>query len=164
MSNGETIETFRSVVDSPGRQSPRYLSSWRVLPEGAIIPAFKFNLPNTYTQISNLISGEIYTVHGFAVATNIPFPSADASLVPAAFPYTPVPYIAFNHLGQLASGRDEYIPVARGSVIYGRTNGVPADVLPTLNESPPGNSTNAFLLVHIDWLTGRAKLEKQEFQ
>ena len=160
---GYTFVTLRSVGEQPGRVSPRYLSPWRMLPEGAIIPEFKFNQPNVYTRITNY-NGNHYDVYGFAVATNIPFPSADAALVPTAFPYTPVPYIAFNHQGQLESGRDEYIPVARGSVIYGRTNGNPADVLPTLNEAPVGNSSNAFMLVHINWLTGRAKLEKQEFQ
>ena len=30
-------------------------------------------------------------------------------------------------------------------------------------ENPPGNSTNNFLLVRIDKLTGRARVEKQEF-
>jgi hypothetical protein len=159
---GYNFVTLRSVGEQPGRQSPRYLSSWRVLPEGAIIPAFKFDPPNNYTRITNF-NGEYYDVYGFAVTNNIPFPSIDAALFPGTNPYVPLPYIAFNHLGQLESGRDEYIPVARGSVIYARTNGVASDGLPVLSESPAGNSTNAFMLVHIDWVTGRAKLEKQEF-
>jgi len=162
---GYTFATLRSVGEQPGRQSPRYLSSWRVLPEGAIIPAFKFNPPNTYTRITDfsVTPNRNYDVYGFAVTNNIPFPSADAALYPAARPYAPLPYIAFNSLGQLVSGRDEFIPVARGSVNYSRTNGIAAAFSPNLTESPPGNSTNAFLLVHIDWLTGRARLEKQEF-
>ncbi len=163
---GYTFVSLRGVGEQPGRQSPRYLSSWRVLPEGAIIPAFKFNPPNIYTTITDfsVTPNRDYNIYGFAVTNNIPFPSVDATLYPAANPYVPLPYIAFNHLGQLESGRDEYIPVARGSVTYARTNGVVAAGLPTVNESPAGNSTNAFMLVHIDWLTGRAKLEKQEFR
>jgi len=34
----------------------------------------------------------------------------------------------------------------------------------TVRESPPGNTTNAFNVVNIDWLTGRARLERQEVQ
>jgi len=163
---GYNFVTLRSVGEQPGRQSPRYLSSWRALPEGAIIPAFKFNLPNTYTRITDfsVIPNREFDVYGFAVTNNIPFPSVEAALYPAAYPYVPLPYIAFNHLGQLESGRDEYIPVARGSINYARTNGVVAPGSLTVDEFPAGNSTNAFLLVHIDWLTGRARLEKQEFQ
>jgi len=163
---GYNFVTLRGVGEQPGRQSPRYLGSWRVLPEGAIIPAFKFNLPNTYTRIIDYSATPNKTndVYGFAVTNNIPFPSVEAALYPTAYPYVPLPYIAFNHLGQLASGRDEYIPVARGSVSYARTNGLVAPGAPVINESPAGNSTNAFLLVHIDALTGRARLEKQEFQ
>ena len=33
---------------------------------------------------------------------------------------------------------------------------------PRFTEQPPGNSTNAFNLVNIDWLTGRARVERQE--
>ena len=163
---GYTFVTLRSVGEQPGRQSPRYLSSWRELPEGAIIPAFKFNPPTTFTSITDfsLTPNRYYDVYGFAVTNNIPFPSADAALAPGAQPYVPLPYIAFNHLGQLVSGRDEFIPVARGSVNYSRTNGIAAALSPSLSESPAGNSTNAFMLVHIDWLTGRARLDKQEFK
>jgi hypothetical protein len=162
---GYTFVTLRSVGEQPGQQSPRYLSSWRVLPEGAIIPAFKFNPPNISTRITDfsVTPNRDYDIYGFAVTDSIPFPSVEAAFSPGTSPYVPLPYIAFNHLGQLESGRDEYIPVARGGVTYARTNGVVAAGLPTINETPAGNSTNAFLLVHIDWLTGRARLEKQEF-
>ena len=30
---------------------------------------------------------------------------------------------------------------------------------PQVTEMPPGNSTNAYNIIHIDWLTGRAALE-----
>jgi hypothetical protein len=35
---------------------------------------------------------------------------------------------------------------------------------PSVSETPPGNSINAFNLVQIDWLTGRAVLENQKVQ
>lgn len=164
---GYTFVTLRAVGEQPGRSSPRYLSSWRVLPDGAIIPGFKFLPRTTITTIYDPPGAGPYDrtfqVRGFAVTNTIPFPSTDAAAVGA--PYVPVPYIAFNHLGQLESDQaEEYIPVARGSVNHARTNGVASFALPTLNESPAGNSTNAFMLVAIDKLTGRARLIKQEFQ
>jgi hypothetical protein len=80
------------------------------------------------------------------------------------------PYIAFNYLGQLTSGQDEYIPLAQGSVLPARDAnkalqvGLPSVSSPSVLETPPGNSLKAFNLVHIDWLTGRAVLEYQKVQ
>lgn len=164
---GYTFVTLRSVGEQPGRQSPQYLSSWHTLPEGAIIPAWKFNPPSVYTLVTNVSAPtqQVFRVYGFEVTNSIPFPSVDAMLYPAARPYVPLPYIAFNHLGQLASGRDEYIPIVRGSVNFARDATKAATAAsPSIAEVRPGESTSsAFLLVHIDWLTGRARVEKQEF-
>lgn len=76
-------------------------------------------------------------------------------------------YIAFNYLGQLVSGqpgRDEYIPLARGTAAHSRDpqTRIYRQALPELAEKPPGNSTNAFSLIHIDRLTGKARLVQQE--
>lgn len=165
---GYNFVTLRSVGEQPGQQSPRYLSSWRTLPEGAIIPAWKFNPPSfppTQIRDTTVVPNRLFDVYGFAVTNNIPFPSVDAILYPAARPYVPLPYIAFNHLGQLESGRDEFIPIVRGRVLYSRDNTRAATAAtPDISEVRPGESTNAFLLVRIDWLTGRARVEKQEFQ
>jgi hypothetical protein len=74
-----------------------------------------------------------------------------------------LPYIAFNHLGQPEAGDDELVPLARGSVSFSLgADKVPIADAPTVSENPPGNSTNAFLVVRVDKLTGRARLEKQE--
>jgi prepilin-type N-terminal cleavage/methylation domain-containing protein len=166
---GYAFVTVRSVGDQPGRSTPRYLSKWHSLPEAVVIPAFKFGLPNIYTRIQDTsVAGRYFDVFGFPVTNNIPFPS-DAARVIAA-PYVTLPYIAFNHLGQLTvdgvtmADRDEFIPVARGGVSFPRVNGVATNTGPaTIIESPPGNSTNNFMLVRIDRLTGRARVEKQEF-
>jgi prepilin-type N-terminal cleavage/methylation domain-containing protein len=159
--------SLRSAGDQPGQTFPSYLSRWHTLPEGAIIPQFKFNPRNTFTHITDpdVAANRSFDVYGFSVTNNIPFPSEDAALYPTARPYVPLPYLAFNYLGQLTSGTDEYIPLARGAVGYVRDAGKTALAAPpTVSETPAGNSTNAFTLVHIDWLTGRARLERQEFR
>lgn len=178
---GYNFVTLREVGEQPGQSTPRYLSRWRVLPEGAIIARFKFN-PSTSTTLiydpplPGTPTTRIFPVKGFDVANNIPFPTADATprVVAGMNTWVSLPYIAFNHLGQAvrydATDREWkavpelFIPVARGSVNFTRTNGVAAAFVPEVNESPVGNGTNAFLLVRVDGLTGRARLEKQEFQ
>ena len=41
-SSGTPMSALRSVGDQPGVHTPRYLSSWRTLPQGAYIPPEKF--------------------------------------------------------------------------------------------------------------------------
>ena len=162
--NSYTFVTLRSVGEQPGKSSPLYLQSWKALPEGAIIANWKFaaRLP-AFRVTDPLDLNRTFDVKGFSVTNSIPFPSAEAAVLGA--PYVSLPYIAFNHLGQLDSGEDEYIPLARGTVSYARdANKVPTQAAPNVAENPPGISTNAYSLVHIDWLTGRARLEKQEFK
>jgi prepilin-type N-terminal cleavage/methylation domain-containing protein len=167
---GYAFVTVRSVGDQPGQNTARYLSKWHSLPEGVVIPAFKFGPPGNFTRIvdSSVTPNRTFDVYGLPVTNNIPFPSEGAS----SPPYVWLPYIAFNHLGQLIENpfkppnaeSDEFIPVARGSVSFPRVDGVVTNTEPaTIAESPPGNSTNNFMLVRIDRLTGRARVEKQEF-
>ena len=165
--NSYNFVTLRSIGEQPGKVSPRYLSSWKTLPEGATIAAWKFGARTTYLDFTNppgsALSSDVFRVRGFATTNTIPFPSSDAALT--AGPYVTLPYIAFNHLGQPESGEDEFIPLAKGSVSYSRdANKVPIQAAPTITESPAGNSVNAFTIVRIDKLTGRARLEKQEFK
>jgi prepilin-type N-terminal cleavage/methylation domain-containing protein len=157
--NSYTFVSLRSVGDQPGRPTPRYLAPWRTLPDGNYIAPWKFSARNTTRTITDAGSGRIFTIRGFTATNNIPFPSSDA---PKGFQ---LPCIAFNHLGQLASGEDEYIPLARGALgqSYSPTK-VPLANPPSTTESPVGNSTNSFNLIHIDWLTGRARIERQEIQ
>jgi len=164
--NAYAFVTLRSVGEQPGQISPRYLSPWHVLPDGAVIPLFKFSPRNFITTIQDpplpAVANRVFPVPGFSVTNNIPFPSAEA-YAPGR-KYVPVPYLAFDFQGKLVSGVDEYIPLARGNVSYARNADKSAALKPPIvNESPAGNSIKAFSLVHIDWLTGRARLEKQEF-
>jgi len=163
---GYALVTTRSVGEQPGRRTPRYLTAWRTLPEGAIIAPSKFGPRANYVVINDPTKGS-YVVRGFNWTNNIPFPSENAPLVGGRF--VALPYIAFNFLGQLTqdgvnpSGQDEFIPLARGAVDYARDAAkvlLPAP--PDVSERPPGNSTNAFNLIHIDWLTGRARVERPE--
>jgi len=84
-----------------------------------------------------------------------------------------LPCIAFNYLGQLTTdgqnpaSRDEYIPLARGSVYPALDPSSKALQFnsPSVSEVPPGNSTNsAYNIVDIDPLTGRATLRFQQVQ
>lgn len=169
---GYNFVTVRSVGDQPGARNPRYLASWRTLPEGVFIPPWKFqyNGPRVriYDPAPPLPPRQVYEVAPFRWTTpdlGIPFPSATGS---TGFR---LPYLAFNHLGQLVSEvepgglRDAYIPLARGRVSAAyNPNGVPLQQPPSVTERPPGNSTNAFNLICIEWLTGRARVIRQEVQ
>ncbi|MBI3849542.1 MAG: prepilin-type N-terminal cleavage/methylation domain-containing protein [Verrucomicrobia bacterium] len=141
----------RSVGEQPGRSNPRYLTQWKALPEGMFIAASKFAFYNSampdYTR---------------AYPTNrpFPFPLATNNTTPLN-----LPYIGFDYQGRLISGRDEIIPLARGSILYDRNpDGSlvigPADV----KETPPGNSITSSNQIHIEWLTGRARVESQPVQ
>jgi prepilin-type N-terminal cleavage/methylation domain-containing protein len=172
--------TLRSVGNQPGQVSPRYISKWHTLPEGVIIPEFKFNASkfnNPAAQptkifdppLPTLPSDRVFDVYGFAYTNIIPFPSENVYAPNKTYVW--LPYIAFNHLGQLSvdgvtkAEVDEFIPVARGSVSYARdAKKVAIQGAPSLLEQPPGNSTNNFVLVRIDALTGRARVEKQELK
>lgn len=165
---GYNFVTLRSLGDQPGASFPRYLSSWRTLPEGTFIALQKFGIPNPPPNqifyISNNVTTRRFPVTGFQTNNNIPFPSEQAALEPNARPYVTLPYIAFDYQGRLVSQRDEIIPLARGSILFGRNaDRTAARRAPSLLEVPPGNSTNsAFNLIYIDWLTGRAHVERQE--
>jgi len=123
------------------------------------------------------ISG--FRVYGFDVSTNIPFPLAETRPCNLTAPrvYAGLPYIAFNYLGQLtteglspgASRQDEFIPLAQGGVMVSRDDNKVPVLGPTARsvavmETPVGNSTNSYNLVHVDALTGRARLEHQEIK
>jgi prepilin-type N-terminal cleavage/methylation domain-containing protein len=163
---GYTFMADGAVGDQPGQHVWHYLAPWQNLPEGTFIAQQKFSEPtNQYYTINN------YNIYGFALMSTIPFPTEDSTNG------VYLPYIAFNYLGQLvsevgASGnyQDGYIPLARGSVAPALDPATrmfqmnsPQDS-PQVTETPPGNSTNIYNIVHIDWLTGRAQVEQPKVQ
>ncbi len=165
---GYNFISLHSLGDQPGTTSPKYYSAWRTLPEGTFIPLWKYRAPTPggWTEIKNEATGQTFFIPAFAYTNIIPFPTEQAALHASAAPYVPLPYIAFNYQGALVSGRDEIIPLARGSVSFGRNaDRSAAKRPPNLNEMPPGNSTDSsFNLIYIDKLTGRARAVRQEVQ
>ena len=159
---GYTFVSLRTVGDQPGRGVPQYLTPWQTLPDGTFIAQQKFTeSPNQFYTVTN------FNIYGFNLTNTIPFPTATNSALQIF-----LPYIAFNSSGQLTldgqnlAGRDEYIPLARGSVspaIDPTTRALQFNS-PTISETPPGNSTNIYNIIHIDAITGRATEEYQKVQ
>ena len=167
---GYTFISLRSIGDQPGRPTPRYLADWQSMPESTFIAEWKFGFRGLQsTNIVNPITKETFTVRPFGWDQTFPFPSEDAAYAPGLH-YQVLPYVAFNYLGQLCTpdgaplNRDVYIPVAHGRVLPALRPGtrVPQFGPASVMESPPNNSVETFNLVHIDGLTGRARLERQE--
>lgn len=163
--SGYAFLAHGSAGDQPGQHLWRYLASWQNLPDGSFIALWKFTTPGyqTYT-VTDPITSQFYNVAGFAT-NSFPFPTA------TNFPVN-LPYVAFNYLGQLTfdgqteAARDEYIPLAQGSVSPAINLATKAYVinnlspgLPQVSETPAGNSTNlSYNIIDIDPLTGRAVL------
>jgi prepilin-type N-terminal cleavage/methylation domain-containing protein len=165
----------RSVGDQPGRPRSRYLTQWRSLPEGMFIAQDKFlKLSqaewNTLQNASNKVHFPYYVKSLNRWVSYRPFSWKSVPLFTVRgtnyFEYE-MPCVGFGPNGQLIyppgwsplGDKDECIPLARGSVFYPQSlNGeiLPADAI----ENPPGNSTNMFNRIHINWLTGRAKVEQ----
>jgi len=165
---------LRTLGDQPGRGKARYLSSWRTLPEGVFIASQKFGLRtvNPTLTITNYLDGtqfRMLPVFGFNTTNGIPFPSED-TIAPK---YVALPYIAFNYAGQLVPSKNdqglsknEYIPLTKGAVLFQRdkTTTLGTKTIPSIQESPVGNTSNAFNVVSIEWLTGRAHVERQQIR
>jgi prepilin-type N-terminal cleavage/methylation domain-containing protein len=183
--NGYLLLSLRDVGDQPGRPIPKDLTSIKTLPAGSFIAPFKFP---TVTYASKLAppyptNRPELPIYGFLRTNNIPFPTAMV-LTNAGPPPIPdyaglfdslggltLPYIAFNYLGQLTPGDgsvlpyDENIPLDYGTFApaLNPVTKLPMQAIPTFSEEPPGNSTNiSYNIIHIDRLTGRARLERQD--
>jgi prepilin-type N-terminal cleavage/methylation domain-containing protein len=163
---GYNFVSHGTLGDQPGQHAWRYLAPWQNLPDGTFIALWKFAMSgNQSNRVTDAITGQYFDVAGFAT-NGIPLPTATNSLVS-------LPCVAFNYLGQLTldgenlAGRDEYIPLAQGSVVPAMDGATKALTFnsPSVLETPPGNSTNiSYNIVHIDALTGRAVLEHHKMQ
>jgi prepilin-type N-terminal cleavage/methylation domain-containing protein len=144
--------------DQPGQGTRRYLTKWRSLPEGTFIPPWQLR---EATDPPAPLPTDVLRRDEF------PFPSATSAVD------FDLPYIAFNHNGRLVRDDgsfepDKFIFVTKGSVLpeYDeKGNAIGVDV----RESPVDNWindkwTNNFHRIHIDAVTGRAKLERPEIQ
>ena len=155
---GYTFIAYGAAGDQPGQHAWHYLEPWRALPDGSFIATQKFAGTNTIAS---------YPVAPFNYTKDIPFPTETA---PSGIW---LPCIAFNYLGQLTTdgqnpaSRDEYIPLARGSMLPAMDPSTKALQFnpPDVSETPPGNSaSSAYNIVDIDPLTGRATLRFQKVQ
>ena len=158
------LVSLRSVGDQPGQAHPQYLTEWKPLPDGVFIAPWKFASPTNVTVAStNTLTGTVNTFTIIPFPTNVlnfPFPAVDALGTGGTTFYMPLPYIGFSPLGQLATNGDEYIPLDRGRVLY--PVGAPAPAAATPIEAPAGNAINNCNIIHLDWLTGRAKIERNQ--
>jgi len=174
--------SLRTVGDQPGPENhtPKYLSNWKTLPEGVIIPEFKFLRNANGTPVATTIydppgSTTVLTnVFGFDVTYDIPFPTEDTGRNAGTMPFVPLHYIAFDARGHLIlriAGQEQpapgdvCIPLGRGSIAHARN----ADKIPQqgpidYRENPAGNPTNAYTLIHIDRFTGRARVQQPEIR
>ncbi len=148
----------RSAGDQPGRGQPRYLTSWRSLPQGVFVATNKF--VDNVSLVGNLDE----TIRTLPQITK-PFPNASSASS------TRMSYLAFNREGKLVrmdifTGLEsvvltgDLLPLARGSILYSRAgDGTLQEI--DVRESPAGNAydTNSFHYVRVDGLTGRARVE-----
>jgi hypothetical protein len=182
--NGYLMMSLRDLGDQPGKNYPKDLVKVKTLPSGAFFAPFKFSslaynplIPTT--SVPYPTNRPDLLIYGFDYTNKVPFPTADmltntltANVYysgTAVFPK--VPFIAFNYLGQLSAAdgtllaHDENIPLEYGSIAprIDVATKLPVQGFPSVIESPPGNSTNsAYNVIHIDRLTGRARLERQD--
>jgi len=144
----------RSLGDQPGAGTPRYITDWRRLPEGTFIATNKFDFSKSADgerEKQTLVRRPLWH-------EAIPFPTATNAPIL-------LPVIAFDYQGRLKQMEDAYLPVSRGSLIFPQEdpdkrktgNLDPAEVI----ETPKGNFTNN-PVVRVDWLTGRARIERPE--
>ena len=164
----------RRVGDQPGRPSSKYITPWRSLPEGSFVAAREFErTANAQVWKDTPVENRPLPYAQF------PFPSDTVDC-----PAFDLPYVAFNHLGQMVvltykAGNvvqsvpglpeDEIINLGRGGIFYSRDGSTgklvnealgapytPADI----TEVPPGNSNN--LWVRVNWLTGRSQIDQPQ--
>jgi prepilin-type N-terminal cleavage/methylation domain-containing protein len=166
------LMSLRSIGDQPGQNRPQYLTEWKTLPRGWLIAPSKFSQRAMAVQYTNYVGGNLFRIFGFNRTVQPPdpvvplyFPSVDAPLQPGGATWI-LPYIAFDPTGKLTSGEDEYIPLARGTVdpAVDPNTGAFVPGVATITESPPANSLTDYNVIHIDWLTGRAKLETRQIE
>jgi type II secretory pathway pseudopilin PulG len=148
---GYTLFTRRTVGEQPGRQNPRQLIPWRQLPDKTLIHMGKFIDPSG-PLTTNIFEQPFAWTNTFPlVITNRVYPAMGMN------------YIAFNSQGQVVRfdglgrqivGRDEYIPLVKGSVFAEPdANGAPVGPVDMV-EVPRGNRR----YIRVNWLTGRTEV------
>jgi prepilin-type N-terminal cleavage/methylation domain-containing protein len=184
--SGYAMFSLRGVGDQPGETFARDLMRVKTLPTGTFFSPLKFpggpqSAPQyqygSGTSVAPLKIGNDIEVYSFLTTTSVPFPTSDMLATSSPAGFVDLPYIAFNYLGQLVGpdGKvlpyDENIPLARGTISYWRdsTTGLPVQpavgkpAIADVTEIPAGNDiSTSYNVIHVDRLTGRARLERQD--
>lgn len=153
---GYALFATRTVGDQPGRGNARYLTEWKELPDGMVFTTSKF---------LDLGEAQWRLMANTVPSTNRPLPYSSFPFPAANSPLARLPYVAFDWRGQAyyedgfkPALAGESIALARGSILFPVASGqyLPPDVV----ETPKDNRLD----IRIDWLTGRAKVEKVELK
>jgi prepilin-type N-terminal cleavage/methylation domain-containing protein len=155
------IYAERSLGDQPGQRAGRYLTEWRSLPDGVFIGTYEYDDPPGNFNARPALDRPFGTNY-----QRFPFPRENSTA------RVNLPMISFDENGrffqyELSSRvrryRDEYIELAKGSVLWSRNGGT---VEIDAREIPPNNanSTNNYNRIRIDPMSGRARLERPEIE
>jgi len=131
----------RQVGDQPGQSTPRYLTEWHSLPDGAFIPSSAFYNTNIF-----------HNYPGSPLTNTIPVEESAGAWAP------PLPFIAFDEQGRLHRHPGPVmLPVIQGSIQHpkdstGQTNiVVPTDAIETALPVPAGG-----IVPNIEYLVAGA--------
>jgi len=158
------IYAERTVGDQPGAPRARYLSKWKSLPDGIFIAKQEFDVWD-FRDWDGQFNPTNRPFHYKRVppVTTFPFPTLTNSPIE-------LPHITFSPQGSVIyeddignrKHRDEVIELARGSILASRDE-VTGDLQDfDARESPPGNSTNNYIRIWLDGLTGRSTIDRFE--
>jgi type II secretory pathway pseudopilin PulG len=158
------IIALKTIGDQPGRNVKRYLTEWKNLPDGIIIAPSKFTPWNSPLNTNVWKNLPVEKLRPFAYSLELlPIPTADSNIKLS------MPYIGFDAQGKLLRQSytslypDEVIPLSRASVFFPRTAaGQLQFAAADIREIPPGNTTNTYRGIRVNWMTGRSKVEKTE--
>ena len=156
---GYILYADRTIGDQPGQPFPRYLTTWRTLPDGIFI------IPTMFSGDDKVeVNGRTYETKKFEYEKLFPYPRGDSSSQIKFY------HITFEPSGQLNFPRLGpqgvfVIPLARGSIFLEQdANGAykftPAQPL----RAPGQNWRENPILIVIDAATGRAHHEQPEIQ
>ncbi len=148
---GYTLFARRTVGEQPGRLTPRQLIPWRQLPDKTFFATAKYVPPDT-----SAVSTNVYE-QPFAWGRKFPITVTNEVYL------IDMPYIAFNpqgqvvrydNQGQVLPGRDEYVPLVKGSILQPQDAQGRFVEAPDVVEVPKGNRR----YLKVNWLTGRTEV------
>ncbi|MDB6130957.1 MAG: hypothetical protein JWM04_2064 [Verrucomicrobiales bacterium] len=143
------------VGDQPGTTHPTFITKWKSLPQKTFVAPSKFSL--TASNDPDLYKRSFQ--HKTFTFPKELFPKQAAPVV------RDFQYIEFDATGKLVSegSSDAIIPLTTGSFFVDRNiQGEALAQAGTFNEVPPGNSTINPTIIHVDWLTGKSRIERLE--